>query len=107
MEIPFNRKQRTTRKTDLTGLRMRNGLIGSLTARLLDMNPMEENGATPKERVEDWLALYRSLPESATLEQLQECWRQCPAPYLPEAQRLLIRLVHTRMQALAARKPSP
>lgn len=107
MEIPFNRKQRTTRKTDLTGLRMRNGLIGTLTARLLDMNPLEENGATPRERIEDWLKLYDSLPESATLEQLQECWRQCPAPHLPQAQRLLIRIIDARMQVLAARKPSP
>lgn len=107
MEIPFNRKGMKNNKTDLIGLEMRSPLAASLTARLLGSASMDTSGPTPKERIENWLALYRSLPEEATIEQLDECNRLCPSRDLPEAQRLASRLSIARARAASNRAPSP
>lgn len=102
MKLKISPKRKAPSGTDLTALQMRNPAVSNIVLKCLGPDGMAPVGMTPKERQDEWLKQYRGLPENPTLDELQECYRKCPATSLPEAGELL-----ERMRRLQRTPPRP
>lgn len=90
----FNRKR--PKQTDLGALEARNPLVAGVTAKCLSPDRVTNNGTPSTTQVDSWQAWYEELKardtqgEQLTLDELRECFKECPQTIkLDEADHLL------------------
>lgn len=104
MKINIRLESRAPRRTRIAALAMRSPAAARIVSHCLAPEAIDTRPLSIKDDMDEWLERYWSLSNHASLEVLQQCFRECPVPSAPEAGKLLQRIEQAAAQL---RKPPP